>query len=651
MEKLESLKLLQSLGISEKKIKQFKKKNIESLDDLLMYFPKHYYDYTHFTGLDCERVCVCVYIEDVRSGISGKGIHYIFASGLCGGTRVSVGWFNSKHLLSDINKRQGKDVVVAGKCDYDPEKGQYSIIAPDLFTEDRSCMQVFPEYPKVPGMSDVFLKDCIRKALFLYASSVNGYLPYPAQRNFMLPSFDEALYMLHKPSSMKDVALAKKRLLYDDLYLFASIMEKDKQWRCLRSHVKIKSTERTSDFIRSLPYSLTEDQYNTIAKIYEDIEKQRCVHALVQGDVGCGKTIVAAIIASTVAENGYQAALLAPTSVLAKQHYEDLRKSLFPVVGDRVLFVPSLTSMRKKERESLKKKISSGEGLIMIGTHSLLSDDIEFHDLGLVITDEEHKFGVEQREALLKKASGGAHYITMSATPIPRSLAGVLYGESSSVFSIKSMPKGREPVQTAVNHSWRSCFDFIKKQIDNGRQAYVVCPQVDINPNQGNIDSVKSLTEKYEEYFGKGIVEGLSGKTSRADTARILESFKNNELKILVATTVIEVGVNVPNANTIIIHNAERFGLAGLHQLRGRVGRGGGKAYCILFSEDKANPRLLAMCRTNNGFDIAEEDLKLRGAGELIGTAQSGISKYTDQVLKYPDDYRKVKGYMEYFIS
>lgn len=637
---------LEQLGVSEKKRKQFKKKNINSINDLLLYFPKYHYDYSKITDLNKERPCINLNIDTVRSGTSSKGIHYIFACGKYNENEISVGWFNCQFLLDDIIKTKGQEVIVAGKCVYDIENNKYTFISPDIYTTNRNEMGIFPVYSKIPGMSDSYLKECIANALNLYSPNENGYLPYPAEKRFNLPSYSRAIYMIHKPNSLLDVMLAKKRFMYDDLYLFGTVIENEKKSQGHYSHVYINNIDKTKHFMRNIPFPLTEDQKKTVSEIYEKIKRRECVHALIQGDVGCGKTIVSMIIASMVSENGFQTAILAPTSVLAQQHYADFNKTLGPILGDTIAFVPPLTSIKKAEKQILVEDIKSGNKRILIGTHSLLSDEIQFNNLGLIITDEEHKFGVEQREKLLEKTSIGSHYLTMSATPIPRSLAGILYGERGSVYSIKTMPGGREPVQTAINHNWNSCCAFIRKQIQQGRQVYVVCPQVDDGYGDGKIDSVKTLTKKYMDCFGAENVAGLSGKTSKKEMKRILDAFKNNEIKILVATTVIEVGVNVPNANTIIIHNAERFGLAALHQLRGRVGRGGGKAYCILFSSEKDNPRLLAMCKTNDGFEIAEEDLRLRGAGELIGTAQSGISRYTDTVLRNQEDYNEVKNYI-----
>lgn len=636
---------MEQLGIPEKKLKQFHKKKITTLENLVEFYPTDYRDYSTITDLTEGQVCIVARIEAVYSGMSGSGIHYINAKGTCRGKSVSVVWFNSRFLLNDVTITKGHEVLIGGKASYNDQYESYTITSPDIYTEDvfgGPC--ILPVYSKIPGMAVSYLRDCLDKAFSILPYKNNGNMPYLMEREFGLISYREAQYLLHFPKSMKEIAAARRRMLYDDLYVFALAMAKAEQKQCATSFVKISKDEVTREMIGNLPFSLTPDQRGTVNKLYGKFRSGKPVHALIQGDVGCGKTIVAAIMISLLSENGYQSALMAPTSVLARQHYEELSSLLEPY-GIRVLFVPSLSWLKKKDKAELLNHIKNGDHRVLIGTHSLLSDQIEFHNLGLIVTDEEHKFGVDQREMLLKRASDGIHYLTMSATPIPRSLAGIVYGKTTSLYSIKSMPAGREPVQTAISHSWNTCMTFVRRQLDAGRQVYVVCPQID--DNMEGVLSVKELEKKYVKEFGKEAVCTLSGRNKKSETDKILYEFSHNEKQILIATTVIEVGVNVPNANTIIIHNAERFGLASLHQLRGRVGRGGGKAYCILFSEDRENERLRTMCSTNDGFEIAEADLRIRGAGELIGVAQSGISRYTNQVIHNQNDYQKILAYIE----
>lgn len=635
------MELGKALDLPAKKEKQFHRKKITTTEDLFAFFPRNYYDYSKDTGLQRERVALILSIFEIYSGTSKSGISYIIAKGNYHGLLVTVMWFQSSYLLREIAGTKGCSVFVAGKLSC---QDGYLITNPDIYSLT-PAFGIYPVYSKIAGMSDDYLKENIKKVFSLFSIPSKGNLPYLAEKMFGLISYEKAVCNLHFPKTMQDVEEAKKRLLYDDLYAFAYIMAKEEKRKKEKSFVHIKKDLLYQSTLANLPYTLTKDQNDTLLSIVESIKNQNRVHALIQGDVGCGKTIVATLVMALLAENGYQSVLLAPTAVLAKQHYQDL-SGMLPDVG----FVPPLSGLKKKEKNAILEDISTGKYKILIGTHALLSDEIRFKKLGLIITDEEHKFGVEQREKLLKSAEEGVHYITMSATPIPRSLASILYGESTSLHCITTMPKGRLPVQTAINSNFETCCAFIKKQIEEGHQVYVVCPMIDSNEKMEDVSSVQELSKMYGKVFGEEKIGVLTGRNSKKEMEEILKDFQNNKRQILIATTVIEVGVNVPNATTIVIHNAERFGLAGLHQLRGRVGRGGGKAYCILFSEEKQNERLLVMCKTNNGFVIAEEDLKLRGAGELLGTEQSGISHYTNQVIEHPDDYQNVLSYVKKYL-
>ena len=369
---------------------------------------------------------------------------------------------------------------------------------------------------------------------------------------------------------------------------------------------------------------------------------------MIQGDVGCGKTILAFLLMFVMADNGFQSVLLAPTQVLASQHYNELKEMAAQYNIDVVYIANGL---KKKEREAILKSTEDGSALMIVGTHSVLSKEVKFHDLGLSITDEEHRFGVLQREEITTKAKAGMHTVTMSATPIPRSLSDVLLS-TTEVFNIQSMPNGRKPIQTAICASQNTIFQFIKKEIEKGHQAYVVCPLIE--DKQGVMEGILSVEQTYTEYaniFGKNAVAVLNGKMNEDETEKVIRSFKNGEIKILVSTTVVEVGVNVSNATVIVINNAERFGLASLHQLRGRVGRGNSQGYCILNSVHKNNKRLLALCKYKNGFQIAESDYALRGSGNILGTEQSGSNYYVELSMKYPDLFSELQKYAKKYMD
>ena len=637
---------LSLLGIQENKIKQFEKKGIHDINDLLMFLPRRYKNFGAISDVYEGETAVVMQLKYVNKKVISNNNNMLIAIGDANGVTVQAVWFRQAYKYESLYALRQKQVLVAGNFVYDEEWNRYSVTTPDIFIPYEGEITtkknfIFPVYSKITGMSDEYLEECMKKAMKNFANCITSKLPTIIQRELNLPGIQNTVYQLHFPEDTASLETAQKRLRAEKLFYFAMMMRDDRVIK-KKSPFRIKKMDIYTQNIRSLPYQLTPDQMETARSFCSQMLEGKAIHALVQGDVGCGKSIIAFLSMALMAENGYQSALMAPTAVLARQHFEDLEKLMAPY-GIKVEFIPPLTALKKKEKAEILSRIESGESGILIGTHSLLSDEIKYHSLGLIITDEEHKFGVEQREKLISKTCDGVHYITMSATPIPRSLANVVYGEQTQLCLIQTMPAGRKPVQTAVSSSFKSCFSFIKRQLDNNRQVYVVCPQIENNEKMEGVTSVQELEKLYAEEFGKERICTLTGKNSKKETEQILSDFKGNKKSILIATTVIEVGVNVPNANTIIIHNAERFGLAGLHQLRGRVGRGGGNAYCILFSEDKHNERLEAMCKTTNGFEIAEADLRLRGAGNLFGTEQSGVNEYIDLVLSYPDEYKNMK--------
>lgn len=633
---------LRILGVSETKRKQFAKKGIHDITELLAFYPREYHDYG-IPGPPREGKAAIVFeLKYVNTRVSRSGMDLLCANGSCGEEKVSVVWFRQNYLFDEVYDMRGQKVLVAGSFAFDPEWNQYSASSPDLFVlyNGQEDPIICPVYSKIPGMADAYLCDAIEKALDGFANCIVQKMPAMLERDLKLMPLVDAVRQVHFPENMNLLREAQRRIRAEKLYSFAARMSRGKKKKT--SPYRAATDQLQQSIIAALPYSLTEDQERAVKSFSEQMRGGKPVHALIQGDVGCGKSIIAFLMMALMAENGYQSVLMAPTTVLALQHFEEM-VTLFAPHGIRVEYVPPLTSVKKKEKAAILERIASGESRLIVGTHSLLSDEITYREVGLILTDEEHKFGVEQREKLIRKTSEGIHYITMSATPIPRSLAGVVYGDETELCLIRTMPKGRKPIQTAVTSSFPVCFRFLKKQIDSGRQVYVVCPQVENRAQNEEIASVETLKKRYAEAFGRDVVASLTGRNTKKEMEKILNAFKENQAQILIATTVIEVGVNCPNANTIVVHNAERFGLASLHQLRGRVGRGGGEAYCILFSNEKENPRLRAMCHTTDGFEIAEEDMRLRGAGNLFGTQQSGMNEYIELLLSYPEEYQEVK--------
>lgn len=634
--------------------KKLAAKGIESVEDLLAFLPKKYNDFSNIKGFlpSDQESSIIALVKSVsyyptRNG-NAKSADLVMA--MCveknTGMPVSVQWFNQSWMYSQVDAMVRHEVLIAGKANYSPAYRNYTFCNPTIFTDDiEAGMRIYPVYSKIPGISNNWLIENLELAQASNAA-IEEYVPEDIAQKYGLTSMTDTYQNLHQPKTMDDVQKGKDRILFNDLLDFSLRNEYAERQNCIGSQFNIKSTELYNKVLAEIPFEPTEDQKSAVRQIIDLAKQGKRINALLTGDVGTGKTFVAQMASALFAGSGYQVAILAPTQILAKQHYGDF-KAMFEPHGINVVFADT-NGMRKAEKEKMLKSVASGEANIIIGTHSVFSDSIKYKNLALVIADEEHKFGVCQRNSLIEKASAGVHTISMSATPIPRSLATVMYGNSVQLLSIETMPAGRMPVKTGIAKSRSVIYSFLYGQIQQGRQAYVVCPMIDKNEK---LEGVKSVEEIYIEYASafKGtpvVIEKLTGQTPKGETSEIIERFKNNEINILISTTVVEVGVNVPNASVMVIHNAERFGLAGLHQLRGRVGRGKYQSYCVLDStarEGQARERLEAMCRTNNGFKIAEYDLNIRGAGELLGTQQSGKNKYLGLALAYPEVYKQTK--------
>jgi ATP-dependent DNA helicase RecG len=465
--------------------------------------------------------------------------------------------------------------------------------------------------------------------------------------------YGEALDMVHRPASGTDFCKGRDRLLFDEMLFFYLSLKASNDKGSEDSSLLFEKKDLMQSFIESLPFPLTAGQKAVTDRIAQTgMSGKRC-NFLIQGDVGCGKTVVAIAAMFAAYENGMQSVLMAPRAVLARQHYEEVKKYA-DQFGITCVFLDS--KIKSKEKWKAYEMISSGEAGFIVGTHSCVSEAVEYNRLGLVVTDEEHLFGVNQKEALQERASAGVHSISMSATPIPRSLASVLYGEKKEICIIKDKPAGRKPVITRAGSGRENVFPFLEKQIRAGRQCYVVCPAIEESDDQENpraIVSIKAVASEYKEYFEpKGIGIGfVDGKKKPEEIKKTMKEFAENRLQILISTTVIEVGVNVPNATVMVVEQADVFGLASLHQLRGRVGRSSLQSYCFLLSEEPDNERLQTMCSTNDGFEIAEADLRQRGTGNLIGTEQAGMNRFVTTMLDNPLLYQSVKKFADENIS
>ena len=632
-----------------------KKRKMETVEDVCQLFPSKYYDFSFISPLNTSRldknyafVCKLVSYELKKQSslyIVRCTLHDIYTQ-----NELCVSWFGTTEMYNVLKKdyHPGDTCFIGGKLKESNKKNLFFMSNPIIFKkyDKESDCHIYTAYEKIRGISESNFERIINECL--EHATIPDKVPRELLHKYNLMSKDEAIREMHKPSSVEGVKKAKYRLNIDDLLYFALQLEEKKRNLPAGSVYGIHSLAITTKIIENLPFQLTEDQKSAYEELVNRIRSGKRLNALIQGDVGCGKTILAFLLMFVMADNGFQSVLLAPTQVLASQHYNELKEMAAQYNIDVVYIANGL---KKKEREAILKSIEDGSALMIVGTHSVLSKEVKFHDLGLSITDEEHRFGVLQREEITTKAKAGMHTVTMSATPIPRSLSDVLLS-TTEVFNIQSMPNGRKPIQTAICASQNTIFQFIKKEIEKGHQAYVVCPLIE--DKQGVMEGILSVEQTYTEYaniFGKNAVAVLNGKMNEDETEKVIRSFKNGEIKILVSTTVVEVGVNVSNATVIVINNAERFGLASLHQLRGRVGRGNSQGYCILNSVHKNNKRLLALCKYKNGFQIAEADYALRGSGNILGTEQSGSNYYVELSMRYPDLFSELQKYAKKYMD
>lgn len=635
-------------GIGEKTEKNFQKAGIFTLGDLINYFPRGYdsfeepIDAAHLA--DGQIQAVCGYIEKglavrhikqfqivtgkIRCERAGQTAQSAYSES--GGTdSIAVTWFNMPYLRSTI--KPGNRYVFRGRV---KKKGQsFTLEQPavyDLFQYGEKVKQLQPIYPLVSGLTANMLDKALKQALAQLDLS-RDYLPLEIRRQYELAEYNYAIHQIHYPKDFHEMIMARKRLVFDEFFLFILALRrlKDAREEVFHSY-QIQKIPDTEQLIAGLPYQLTGAQKKVWKQIEEDMTKQKVMARLIQGDVGSGKTIIAFLALVMTAGNGAQGALMVPTEVLARQHFEAFEK-LMEEQGlpyQAVLLTGSLTA---REKRAAYEKIESGAASVIIGTHALIQEKVTYQRLVLVITDEQHRFGVKQREALAYKGEM-PHTIVMSATPIPRTLAVILYGDLD-VSVIDELPASRLPIKNCVvDTNYRpKAYSFIEKEVNKGRQAYVICPMVE-ESEMVEAENVVDYTERLRRSLPSQVnVEYLHGKMKAKEKNEIMERFLRNEIQVLVSTTVIEVGVNVPNATVMMIENSERFGLAQLHQLRGRVGRGAHQSYCIMVHSGKNEAiakRLDILNKSNDGFEIANKDLQLRGPGDLFGIRQSGLMDF-----------------------
>lgn len=632
---------ISTLGINKGKVKQFNSKGINSIEDLINFLPRKYYDFRNETKIryveDGQITSIVAKVTEINSGEHHVRIKVVDDSNWF----MYITWFNQKYILKMLE--EGKTYIFCGKVSIDETYKSRQMLNPMYFSEDISkYKKIIPIYSKIQGMSDEYLMRSINTALNLVDKS--EYLDVSILDKFNLYSRKDTINAIHQPDNLDDVEMAKDRILFDDLFYFSTQLRANNKGSLSKTSISIKDANTIKGFLNTLPFTLTDDQLSTVRNIYKDMMNQKRVNALVQGDVGSGKTIVAFLLMLIASENKYQSALMAPTNVLAKQHYEELKR-FGEKMGYNVAFLSGIT--KAKEKKKILKELESGDIDMVVGTHAIISKDVKFNNLGLAVVDEEHRFGVVQRELMNEKTKEGVHSVSMSATPIPRSLALTIYGEGTDVYNITQMPAGRKKVVTKLTDNDSIAYEFIKKEIDKGRQCYIVCPLIEESDSEV-MQGVLSVGEVYKQvvdyYKGTNVkISVISGDMKQSDIENEIMLFSEGKIDILISTTIIEVGVNVPNSTVMVIQNADRFGLAQLHQLRGRVGRGSHQSYCILISQSKENEKLEAMVRTTDGFEIAEVDLRLRGAGDFIGTKQSGENKYVMLMLSNPKLFNDIQ--------
>ncbi|WMJ84443.1 ATP-dependent DNA helicase RecG [Oscillospiraceae bacterium LTW-04] len=619
-------------GVGPKKALLYHRLGIDSVRRLLLHLPRSYVDLTRIStiaqcGFGNPYVIRAEVLKKSREQRIRKGLSIFKVEVGDGEETLLLTFFNTRFVVDSL--KVGQSYLFYGIMGGTLIKREIS--APQILS-DRWLGRLMPVYPVCAGLSSRAVAQDVQRALAALSEPVTDTLPQDVRENAGLPTLDEAVRIVHAPESLPQCEAARGRILFEELLVFSAAMLRLRSSRCDQKTAPMVSGEMRR-FFDSLPFTPTGGQFAAIEDIDRDLSSGNVMNRLIQGDVGSGKTLVAAAAAYIVWQNGKQTALMAPTELLAEQHYKTLTQLLTPF-GIRVALMTG--SLKAKERRVQDAWVASGERDVIVGTHALLSGSTEFASLGLVITDEQHRFGVAQRAALTAKGNA-VHTLVMSATPIPRTLSLILYGDLD-VSLIKELPPGRTPVATYRIDSAKRlrAFSFICERLNEGRQAYIVCPLVsaqDEETQQTQPGPPLHAAEDYAKTLAVGVFKAytvglLHGKMKPADKERVMARFAAGEIQLLVSTTVIEVGVDVPNAAVMLIENAERFGLSQLHQLRGRVGRGKHSAYCILVTDSKSQAtaeRLAAIAATNDGFRIAEEDLRLRGPGDILGARQHGL--------------------------
>ena len=631
-------------NVGPNRVKLLNKLNIFTLGDLITYFPRNHEDRSIPKKIaeckDGQEVLIkAVAVTKVTERFTRRVRIYNLVvkdeTGTC-----TITWFNQKYVKEKFIV--GHTYTFFGKIEN--KLGRVEMKSPVFDEEgiDKNTGRIIPIYPLTYNLSQNMIRKIIEVGIDEVYGNLEETLPEYILDKYKLLEINEAIKSIHFPQSNSDFIRAKNRFVFEELLgLQLALLKLKEGYKTEKKGIVFDKNVKMQDVISKLPFKLTDAQLRVLKEINDNMESEKPMNRLLQGDVGSGKTVVSIIAAYKAVRSGYQVSIMAPTAILANQHLINFKKTLEDLDIKCELLVSGIS---KKKKEDILKRLQNGEIDILIGTHALLEEDVVFKNLGLVVTDEQHRFGVKQRATIVAKGNN-PDVIVMSATPIPRTLALILYGDLD-ISIIDELPPNRKTVDTiAVTKEYEERLNgFIKKQLDEGRQAYIVCPLVE-DSEELNLQSVEALYKKYKtEIFKDYRVEYIYGKMKPKEKDEIMNRFKTGNIDVLVSTTVIEVGVDVPNASIMVVENAERFGLAQLHQLRGRVGRGEYKSYCVLKYEGKGKTtkeRMKVMCQTNDGFIISEKDLELRGSGDFFGTAQHGIPEL--KIANLFEDMKELK--------
>ena len=632
-------------GVGPARVKLLNKLGIYTLNDIINYFPRTYEDRSKTKKLsdiyDGEEILVIakvittVVVRKIRKGLT---IYKVIVSDKTNNCEIT--WYNQEYIKNKIKK--GNTYKFYGKVNSKFGKLEMNTPIIEEINISKNTGKIVPIYPSTNNLTQNILRLIVENAIEEIKGQIKETLPDYILKEYNLCNLEYAIKKIHFPDNFSEYNIARKRLAFEEIMTMQLLLMKlKKSYNNELNGIQFDKNIKMSDVINDLPYKLTKAQLKVLEEIDSDMESKKCMNRLLQGDVGSGKTVVSIIASYKAVKSGMQVAIMAPTAILATQHLEEFNKILSKYNIKSELLISSIT---KKNKNEILEKLKNGEIDIIIGTHALLEENVIFKKLGLVVTDEQHRFGVKQREKIISKGTN-PDTIVMTATPIPRTLALILYADLD-ISIIDELPPNRKKIDTfAVTKGLENRVNnFIKKQINEGRQVYVVCPLVE-ESEEINAKSVMELAKKYKnDIFREYRVEYLHGKMKTKEKDTIMEKFKKGDIDILISTTVIEVGVNVPNASIMVVENAERFGLAQLHQLRGRVGRGKYKSYCILKyqgNSDVIKQRMKIMQDTNDGFVISEKDLELRGSGEFFGTRQHGLPEF--KIASIYEDMEMIK--------